>query len=588
MKRLLLYVHYNKHNQLSSHVLYQLSSMRSIFSKVIFISNSLLLEEKLSVLQSDLVDDIIQRENIGFDFAAWRDGIESIGYEELLKYDSITLMNDTCFGPIFDVYPIFKQFESDHSIDFWGMTNNRETHLFNEHIQSYFISFSRKVVSSRVFRDFWENVKIIDDVQSVIYEYEAKLTKQLTDAGFEYRVVFDTSKEELEQMPHPDFTYYNPTKILQKGVPFLKVKAIVGNPIISPFLFDEIERISDYPVDLIVNHISMIYSPVKPYLLSRKYLERLKIVKTDLSRKKIAIHLHVFYVDLLDEFLSIFKSYSFEYDLFITTNTQKKYEEIERILSDYSIVATIKITGNIGRDILPMLGLAKDLEQYDYVGHFHTKKSKEADYWAGQSWRTELIDMLVKPAEEILYHLASKEELGIIIADIPSYFRYVKMDPEVELEMLPWMKELWQRMDLSKDTVFCESDVFVMSYGTYVWFKYDALKPLFELELSKDEIPNEPLPQNTILHAIERMLVYISWAQGYDFRIVENHNHLTPFIDNQVINKREISSPVPIIYKNFNRFGGLKAAGKYMFTSIYYTSKYIVKKLILKVLKRDG
>ena len=60
------------------------------------------------------------------------------------------------------------------------------------------------------------------------------------------------------------------------------------------------------------------------------------------------------------------------------------------------------MTGNIGRDVLPMLLLKEQLSEYDYVGHFHTKKSKEADFWAGESWRKELIEMLVKPADQIL------------------------------------------------------------------------------------------------------------------------------------------------------------------------------------------
>ena len=42
--------------------------------------------------------------------------------------------------------------------------------------------------------------------------------------------------------------------------------------------------------------------------------------------------------------------------------------------------------------------LKEQLSRYDYVGHFHTKKSKEADFWAGESLWKELIEMLVKLA----------------------------------------------------------------------------------------------------------------------------------------------------------------------------------------------
>ena len=40
MQRLLLYVHYNKFNFISGHVLYQLENIRPLYSRVVFISNS--------------------------------------------------------------------------------------------------------------------------------------------------------------------------------------------------------------------------------------------------------------------------------------------------------------------------------------------------------------------------------------------------------------------------------------------------------------------------------------------------------------------------------------------------------------------
>lgn len=80
MKRLLLYVHFNKFGQLSSHVEYQLTQMRPFFQTLVFISNSDLSgEDELTLQQAGLVDQVIRRENVGFDFAVWRDGMSSIG-----------------------------------------------------------------------------------------------------------------------------------------------------------------------------------------------------------------------------------------------------------------------------------------------------------------------------------------------------------------------------------------------------------------------------------------------------------------------------------------------------------------------------
>ena len=76
MKRLLLYVHYNKFNELSPHVLYQLEQLRPLFSSIYFISNSKLSNKAVQKLQdAKLIDDLLERQNEGYDFAAWKDGI---------------------------------------------------------------------------------------------------------------------------------------------------------------------------------------------------------------------------------------------------------------------------------------------------------------------------------------------------------------------------------------------------------------------------------------------------------------------------------------------------------------------------------
>ncbi|EMP64011.1 rhamnan synthesis F family protein [Streptococcus mutans] len=581
MKRLLLYVHFNKYNRVSSHVYYQLTQMRPLFSRVVFITNSCLSQENQDKLRSqNLMDDFLQRENIGFDFAAWRDGMNHIGFDNLDSYDIVTVMNDTCFGPLWDVKEHYLSYEKQDEIDFWGLTNNRATKQFKEHIQSYFITFKKAVIQSEAFHNFWENIQNHADVQRVIDDYETQVTTTLLDAGFKYGVVFDTTKEDASHMLHADFSYYNPTAILNHRVPFIKVKAIDNNQHITPYLLNDIQKNSTYPIDLIVSHMSEINYPDFSYLLGHKYVKKRE--RVDLKNQKVAVHLHVFYVDLLEEFLTAFKQFHFSYDLFITTDSDDKKAEIEEILSANSQEAQVFVTGNIGRDVLPMLKLKNYLSTYDFVGHFHTKKSKEADFWAGQSWREELIDMLVKPADNILAQLQQNPKIGLVIADMPTFFRYNKIvDAWNEHLIAPEMNTLWQKMGMTKKIDFNAFHTFVMSYGTFVWFKYDALKPLFDLNLTDDDVPEEPLPQNSILHAIERLLIYIAWNEHYDFRISKNPVDLTPFIDNKLLNERGNSAPNTFI--DFNYMGGIKGAFKYIFIGPARAVKYILKRSLQKI-----
>ena len=232
-KRVLLYVHYNKRNQLSEYVVDQLTKVKPLFTKVVFITNSKVTKSDMGRLEK-LYDIFIQRENIGFDFGAWRDGIYKIGWKELEKYNSITLMNDTCFGPVYPLEDIYKKMENK-KVDFWGMTDHGDSvdgmpgtnESIPYHIQSYFTVFNRRIIQSKAFRLFWKNIEQFTDVEKVIQLYETQLTGILQDAGASFDVVLNT--ESYDKNPKfnglNNFSEFQPKLILEKGVPFIKVKA---------------------------------------------------------------------------------------------------------------------------------------------------------------------------------------------------------------------------------------------------------------------------------------------------------------------------------------------------------------------------
>lgn len=583
MKRLLLYVHFNKNNKISDHVYYQLEQMRPLFSTVIFITNSHLTDDiENNLKEKQLIDSFIQRENSGYDFAAWHDGMQLVGFDKLKSYDSVTCMNDTCFGPLWDIKPYYETFESDDSIDFWGMTNHNKVDMrnifINEHLQSYFMSFKKSLISSNVFQEFWKNIEVYTDVQKVIDNYETQYTKIFTDAGFKYKSVLDTVPI-ADEFFHSNFTIHYPHVLLDHKVPFIKIKTFDLSQHLSPYLLKAIEEKSHYPVKYILDHMSDISQPTPAYLIGRKVLDKAASPYSD--TKKVAVHLHTFYVDLLEEFLEQFKYFHFDYDLFLTTDTEKKKNQIQEILYKNGKKAQIFLTGNRGRDIIPMLKLKNELDSYDYIGHFHTKKSPEYPYWVGDSWRNELYQMLIQSADNILANLESNDNLGLVIADIPSFFRYTKIvDPWNENRFADDMNVLWQRMNMTRQLDFSQMDTFIMSYGTFIWFKKDTLQPLFDLELSEDEIPLEPIPQHTILHSIERILVYLAWANDYDYAISKNDLYITPFVDNKVLNIRP--DLIPNTFVNFDNIGGIKGALHYIYRGPASAIKYIIKRLLRK------
>jgi lipopolysaccharide biosynthesis protein len=295
MKRILLYVHFNKNEQLSEHVVYQLNNIKPLFEKIVFITNS-----KMSTLDrkrlSGLYDEYIQRDNIGFDFAAWRDGIKRVGWKKLEKYDSLTIMNDTCFGPIYPIENIYEQMEIE-SEDFWGITDHAQTIVgmpgtggaIPSHVQSYLEVFNNNVIKSKVFQDFWNNIKDHHDVTRVIQDYETKLTSVLAESGFSYRVYFDTQEYSRKNniVDIQNYTELLPLVTLKNKVPFLKIKSFLHTPTKS--ILAEVSK-SDYPTELIYEELkTRDITPVSSgkILIKRTITRTANILRKSSKLKKI-------------------------------------------------------------------------------------------------------------------------------------------------------------------------------------------------------------------------------------------------------------------------------------------------------------
>lgn len=258
MKRVLIYVHFNRDDKLANYVVHQLQEMNSLFDKVLFITNSKIVDEDKKRLNG-LYDDFLQRENIGFDFAAYRDGINRLGWTELGKYDSLTIMNDTCFGPLRPMSGVYGKMEKSDA-DFWGMTMHEYSKIgmpgtngpVPEHIQSYFLVFGKNVIRSKEFHDFWKSVKDSDDVEYVIQKYESQLTPIL-GKNYKYDVLVRSKGEFF-----PNITYFLPKTLLDRGLPFIKIKAFTENiDTLSPNgLVRYIKRHTQYPVEYIYKEIN--------------------------------------------------------------------------------------------------------------------------------------------------------------------------------------------------------------------------------------------------------------------------------------------------------------------------------------------
>lgn len=194
MKSLAIFAHYDADDSIKNYVVYYLQELSKIVDQIIFVSTSTLDESELAKFGS-LNVRIILRENVGHDFYSYKIGLASI--QDLTRVDKLILCNDSCFGPLFELQNIYAKLINS-SGDFWGISANSRPRL---HLQSYFLIFSHQVVNSVVFNNFWQELEIISDKDSIVNNYEAGLSQCLLSAGFKLSSWLPINDYKIKSLP---------------------------------------------------------------------------------------------------------------------------------------------------------------------------------------------------------------------------------------------------------------------------------------------------------------------------------------------------------------------------------------------------
>jgi len=232
IKRNFIYAHYDATGLIPEYVLFCLGNIRPLSARTIFVTTAALQSKEKEKLDS-VVDDVIEIENIGYDFYSWKTGFMSF-MEKSEEIDELILLNSSILGPIFPLSEAFNKMERS-SCDFWGMTESFEE---NYHLQSYFLCFRKKMIYSELFKRYWIDMAPLADRQEVINRYELKLTRYFREHGFKSGSLIKSMDIRLlclknlslifKKKKNP--TLYYPDQLLQLRMPFAKIQLLRDNP----------------------------------------------------------------------------------------------------------------------------------------------------------------------------------------------------------------------------------------------------------------------------------------------------------------------------------------------------------------------
>ena len=165
----------------------------------------------------DLADAVMVRRNAGYDFGAWSHALKL--YPRLYGAATLYLANDSVFpatedGRIGAIVDRVRQSKAD----LIGLT---ESHEWRWHVQSYFLAIKPRLLSSRTFHSFMDEVRLLTRKDHVIRAYEIRLAELAEQSGHDVEILF------------PSPTAINPTlfgwrELIADGMPLVKLLLLRG------------------------------------------------------------------------------------------------------------------------------------------------------------------------------------------------------------------------------------------------------------------------------------------------------------------------------------------------------------------------
>ncbi|MCL2864029.1 MAG: rhamnan synthesis F family protein [Lachnospiraceae bacterium] len=256
--------------------------------------------------------------------------------------------------------------------------------------------------------------------------------------------------------------------------------------------------------------------------------ERPVIIKTagvlldelrDVKNPKIAIQIHMYFLDVIDEITAVLKTIPYPFDCFVTTDTEEKKLKIAEQFGVVCVdgVLQIDVFENRGRDVGPFLQqLSSRIGQYKYIAHLHTKKSCHTDF--GDDWRRYLFKNMFDSKENvaaILEQFEKDDTLGLVVPEIYPIVRGLLHWDDTKDAVCKLLRTLGVDRELPKRPMCPVGDIF--------WARVEAVRPLFEKGYTQKDFQEEDGQLNyTFAHVVERVWCYLVAGRGYRYQVHVN------------------------------------------------------------------
>lgn len=540
-RRLLVYVVWDRRGEIDDYIPYALAGIRDDVAHILVMVNGRLSDEGRAAL-TPVADEIVVRENKGYDIWAHKDALDHLG-PRVDEFDEIVLTNDTWFGPVRPFRPVLERMESQ-KVHFWGMTDHAREEpnpftgkgVLHYHLQSFWLAVRREMFQSELWQAYWRDLPEMPDYFDAVLKHEAEFTHHFASHGYTHGVAFPSSDYPTD---HP--ALFNPDLLLADGCPLLKRRPFFHYPpfldrhaVIGRELAEQVESYG-YPMTVFWQNLARNVAP-KILNADAGMLEVLPDVDVAYDAEnplRIVAIAHIYYPEMTREMLQRLDTLPGAYDLVVTTPDEDRAAAIREVLEDHPREGRHDevrvVASNDGRDQSAFLVGCRDIlldDRYDLVVKIHSKKTPQDGFNVGRHFQAQqFCNLLDSPGYTAnLVALFQKEPgLGLVFP------------PMIHIGY-PTMGRAWWA---NKEGVarICEElgirvpldDVSPLApFGSMFVARPQALRLLVERTWTyRDFGGADAYRDGGLAHVLERMPAYAAGELGYHVRTVSTAQYMS-------------------------------------------------------------
>ncbi len=269
-KRMAVFAYYDKNGIVDDYAIFLLKAIGEHCKNITVVVNGFTTPDSERRLKLNCTQ-IIYRDNIGFDFGAYKQAIAETSNIE--QYDEILFFNQTILGPVYSLNTIFSSMSAKKKADFWSIIRNipdnseSDDQSAAEFLDNSFFVVRRNMFKSPDFKEYWESLEFTENSDYEPKKQSSNFTKFFTEKGFHFTTYLNVERFEACTT---NVIVDNPIELLNLGFPFFKRNALLtahNNDNVgasakkSRELYDFVRTNTDYPVSFINKNLLRTLSP---------------------------------------------------------------------------------------------------------------------------------------------------------------------------------------------------------------------------------------------------------------------------------------------------------------------------------------